>query len=103
MYDTFIILRMISFNDDKFIIRAWASESFPFLIELQKCMQTQSTDIVYSGKKLKRKICKNDISLPTNFKHVDHIGWSGTKRIDSDNDNENTQKVHNSNNKYYDN
>ena len=37
------------------------------------------------GKKDKKKIRKEDISLPTNFQHVSHVGWDPNKGFDLEN------------------
>lgn len=37
-----------------------------------------------NNEKRGRKITKADISLPTNFQHVEHIGWNGPRQVDLD-------------------
>lgn len=42
-----------------------------------------------AGKDKKRKVTKADISKPTNFVHISHVGWSDDKGFDmSGNDND---------------
>lgn len=37
-------------------------------------------------KKPNRKLTKADISQPTNFKHLAHVGWDDSKRFDLNNE-----------------
>lgn len=43
---------------------------------------SQSTTGIRDKKRPNRKLTKADISQPTNFKHLAHVGWNDSKRFE---------------------